>query len=293
MTTGFRGVFPVLYAYFSENGVDRSAMARQVDAVVGAGAHGIAVLGLATEVNKLSLAERHVVLETVAQALRRRRPLAVTIAEATVQGQIDFVRAAERAGAAWVILQPPPVRDVSEGELIRFFGAVADAAGVPVAIQNAPQYLGVGLSNAGIAALHRAHPNVLLVKIEDPPRHVASLIEATAGAVDVFVGRAGIELPDVLRAGAVGTIPATEACDRLVRSFDLLGPDPAASEAAYREALPVLAFLEVSINHLVTAGKEIMARRMGLDRVLHRLPAELTPAVRAAIERHAVALGPL
>ena len=109
----------------------------------------------------------------------------------------------------------------------------------------------------------------------------------------MFVGRAGIEQPDVLRAGAVGTIPATEACDRLVRSFDLLESDPGASEAAYREALPVLAFLEASINHLVTAGKEILAMRMGLDRVVHRLPAALTPAVRAAIERHAAALGPL
>jgi 4-hydroxy-tetrahydrodipicolinate synthase len=291
--TGFRGVYPVLYAYFAEAGIDRDAMAREVEAVVRAGAHGIAVLGLATEVNKLSLVERHEVLETVATALDGRLPLAVTVAESTVEGQIDFVRAAERCGAAWIILQPPPVKDVSEAELIRFFGAVADKAAIPVAIQNAPQYLGVGLSNQGLAQLHRQHPNVRLVKVEDPPRQVAALVDATAGALDVFVGRAGIEQPDALRAGAVGVIPAPEACDRLARSFDLLEQDPAGSEAAYREALPVLAFLESSLNHLVTAGKEILARRLDLGPVKHRLPAELSPAVKAAIARHAANLGPL
>ncbi|MEX2647801.1 MAG: dihydrodipicolinate synthase family protein [Alphaproteobacteria bacterium] len=291
--TGFRGVYPVLYAYFTADGIDRAAMVRQTEAVVRAGVHGIAVLGLATEVNKLSLAERHTVLETVAEALGGRRPLAVTIAENTVPGQIDFVRAAERAGAAWLILQPPPVKDVPERELIRFFGAVADAASIPVAIQNAPRYLGIGLSAAGLAALQRQHSNLALVKVEDAPGDIAALIEATGGAIDVFVGRAGIEQPDALRAGAVGIIPAPEACDRLARSYDLMESDPAASEAVYREALPTLAFLETSINHLVSAGKEIVAARLGLGPVVHRLPAELSPTVRASIARHAAALGPL
>lgn len=291
--TGFHGVYPVLYAYFKGEGIDRAAMAKQTDAMVRCGAHGLTVLGLATEINKLALAERHEVLETVAEALAGRKPLAVTIGENTVRGQIDFVRAAERAGAAWVILQPPPVKDVPEGELIRFFGSVADAASIPVAIQNAPNYLGIGLSPAGLAELHRQHPNFKLVKVEDTPREIEALVQATGGAVDVFVGRAGVEQPDAIRAGAVGIIPAPEACDRLVRSYELMDRNPAGSDAAYREALPALAFLETTINHLVTAGKELTAQRLGLGTVAHRLPSELSPIVRATIARHAAVLGPL
>jgi len=267
-------------------------MTKQTEALVRCGAHGIALMGMATEINKLSLPERHQVLDAVAAALGGRKPLAVTVGENTVKGQIDFVRAAERAGASWVILQPPPVRDVPEVELIRFFGAVADAATVPVAIQNAPSLLGIGLSPAGLGELHRQHPNFRLVKVEDTPREIEALIQATGGAIDVFVGRAGVEQPDALRAGAVGIIPAPEAADLLVRSYNMMERDPAAADAAYREALPALAFLETTINHLVTAGKELATLRMGLGTVEHRLPADLGPIVRATIARHAKALGP-
>ena len=93
-------------------------------------------------------------------------PLAVTVAETSVPGQIDFVKAAAAVGANWAILQPPLVKHVPESELMRFFGAIADASPIPIGIQNAPEYLGIGLSHAGILALHRRHPNVAIVKLE-------------------------------------------------------------------------------------------------------------------------------
>ena len=51
----FRGVYPMLYAFFGALGrLDRGAMRAQVDYCVANGAHGIAALGLGTEVKKLS-----------------------------------------------------------------------------------------------------------------------------------------------------------------------------------------------------------------------------------------------
>ena len=94
------------------------------------------MLGLATEVSKLSLTERHEVMEWGLADVARRRPVAVTVFGETPQVQIDFVKAAADLGAAWVILQPPPQRPLSEAELLRFFGQVADASPIPVAIQN-------------------------------------------------------------------------------------------------------------------------------------------------------------
>src|SRR3546814_19608925 len=52
--------------------------------------------------------------------------------ETSIPGQIEFMRAAEAAGASWVILQPPPIKGIPERELVRFFGAVAERAQVPV-----------------------------------------------------------------------------------------------------------------------------------------------------------------
>ena len=78
--TGFQGVWPILYAFFDETGaLDRAAMRMQVDACVRGGAHGIAVMGLATEVGKLDVRERRQIIDWVAEDLNGRLPLAVTV----------------------------------------------------------------------------------------------------------------------------------------------------------------------------------------------------------------------
>jgi len=62
------GIYPILYAFFGADGkLDRSAMRRQAEACIEMGAHGIAALGLATEVSKLSSAERHDVMAWLAE----------------------------------------------------------------------------------------------------------------------------------------------------------------------------------------------------------------------------------
>ncbi len=53
--SGFRGVYPMLYAFFDAAGrLDRGAMRAQVEHCVASEVHGIAALGLGTEVKKLS-----------------------------------------------------------------------------------------------------------------------------------------------------------------------------------------------------------------------------------------------
>ena len=165
------------------------------------------------------------------QALAGRLPLAVTVAEPSVHGQAAFARAAKDAGADWVILQPPPVAGMSEAELLRFFGAVAQSTDLPVAIQNAAQFLGVGLSNAALKTLNRQHPNVCLLKGEAPAHVIERLVADTDGAYRVFNGRGGMELPDCLRAGCVGMIPAPECFDVQVEIYELMREGDAESEA--------------------------------------------------------------
>src|SRR5215471_19079701 len=219
--SGFFGVYPMVYALFDKNGnLSREPMRRQVGAMLKHNVHGIGVLGLASEVNKLSTAERRQLMEWVAEDIDGKIPVAVTVAETSVGGQIEFVKAAAAVGAKWAILQPPPVKHVPESELLRFFGAVVDSSPIPIAIQNAPEYLGIGLSNAGIRTLHRAHANFAIVKVEATAIAVARLLDEVEGDVDVFNGRDGIEMLDSIRAGAVGIIPGGEAFDVLARIFD-------------------------------------------------------------------------
>ena len=137
-THDFHGIYPMLYAFFGADGeLDRQAMRRQTEAAIRAGAHGIAVGGLCTEANKLATAERRRLIEWVAEDVAGRVPLSITITENSVAGQREVARLSEAVGAAWIALQPPPAGG-TEAELIRFYGAVAEGAGLPVGIQNAP-----------------------------------------------------------------------------------------------------------------------------------------------------------
>jgi 4-hydroxy-tetrahydrodipicolinate synthase len=297
--TPFHGIYPILYAYFDAAGrLDRPALARQVAACVAHGAHGVAVLGLATEVGKLDLRERRQVLEWVAEAIGGRLPYAVTVAEPSVPGQVEFARAAVAAGAAWVILQPPAVTGVPEAEHVRFLGRVADRVPVPVAVQNAPGLLATSLSSAALRALNRQHPNVCLLKGEGPATYVRQVVEDTEGRFDVFQGYGGLQLPNSLRAGCAGLIPAPEALDVHVRIYEAMGAGPPAGEAEaerlYRELLPLTVFLMASVEHLLCYGKRLLARRLGLGPVHGREPAlEPTAFGLECLERYAAHLGPL
>jgi 2-keto-3-deoxy-L-arabinonate dehydratase len=290
------GIYPMLYAFFDGGGaLDRGAMRRQVEACVAHGAHGVAVLGLATEVNKLADAERHALVEWVAGDLAGRLPLAVTVTGATVDEQAAFAKHAQSSGAAWVILQPPPRRDIGEPELMHFFGSVMDRVDLPVAIQNAPEYIGIGLSAEAIAALARNHANFTVLKGEGPALLIRRVIELTDGLLAVFNGRGGLELTDNLRAGCAGMIPGTDFFDYEARVFEAMrAGDEDQAEAMYREVLPAIVFAMQSVDHLVCYGKRIAATRLGIGAVHDRAPGlQPTAFGLACAQRYADRLGPL
>ena len=292
----YQGIYPMILSFYGGDGeLDTSPIAKQIEAFIKHGAHGVAVLGLATEINKLSLAERHQVVEASSLALQGRLPFSVTVGENSVKGQISFAKTAKSSGANWLILQPPPVTGISELELQRFFGSVADQIDIPIAIQNAPDYLGIGLSLQGIAELHQQHPNICIVKIEDDALAISPLLDATGGKVGVFVGRGGLGTPDLLRAGAVGIIPGAESFDRLVGVFEAMQDnDEAEAETTYGEIESLLVFLEGPINQFVTYSRELIVRRLGLTLpVHHRLPSPISPFGIKIIERVAKKIGPL
>jgi 4-hydroxy-tetrahydrodipicolinate synthase len=280
------------FAFYDDQGrVDRNAMRLQAEGCINAGVDGLAVLGLGTEVNKLSLAERIEALETTAEVAVGRTKLSVTVAEPSISGQIEFARRAVDLGADWIVLQPPPVRSASEAELIRFFGAVADAVDSPIGIQNAPEYTGIGLSVAGIATLARNHANFRVLKGEGPVISIRRIIEETAGTLAVFNGRGGLELTDNLRAGCAGIVPGAESCDVQKRIFDLVTSNDrglqAEGEALYRDVLPLIVFLMQSLDNLLTYGKLLAALRYGIERVNSRTPTMAPEAYGLACLRHA------
>jgi 2-keto-3-deoxy-L-arabinonate dehydratase len=289
-----KGIHAIVYALFDEREqLDRDAMRHQVAICLAAGAHGIAALGLASEVGKLTLSERLAMMQWVAEDVDGQVPLAFTIAGASFGEQIAQIRQAEALAADWLVLQPPLAGTYGAEEYLRFFERVLAATELPVAVQNAPAYLGRGLSAADFKTLRAHHANLVAIKAEGPAIEIRALIESGTG-LDILNGRGGLELVDNLRAGCVGMILAPEVIDRSVAIYELFaaGRDQEA-DAVYREILPGIVFIMQSLETLVCYGKRLFARRAGMT-IFDRAPALQPNAFGLAIvERLATELGPL
>ncbi|HYZ62821.1 MAG TPA: dihydrodipicolinate synthase family protein [Acetobacteraceae bacterium] len=271
----FGGIYPVLYAFYDRHGrIDAGAMRAQVEHCIEAGAHGITVLGLVTEVKALTTAERQELVELVGKVIGGRVAYAVTVAEQDPAGQIAFARMAAANGADWVILQPPPGKGLSDAQLADHFGTIADTAPLPVAIQNNPVNLDSALSPAGLVALVKAHPNIRLLKAEGWSVDIATVLEQLGGAVDAFGGHGGLEFIALMRSGGAGLIPAPDCVAIQVSIYAALASgDPAAvavAERLHKEVLPLIVFMTHAIPVMWCYGKRLMARRLGMAEVFDR-----------------------
>jgi len=274
----FSGVYPILYAFYDKNGrIDDGLMRLQVDKCIAAGAHGIAVLGLVTEVHKLDVNERRHLVEVVGRAINGRVPYAVTVGEQSIHGQIAFAQMAQANGASWVILQPPSIKGFAEAEYVRFLGAVADNIEIPVAVQNNPVNMDVSLSTSSLLRLRDDHPNITMLKGEGPALGVAELVKASNGRYAVFAGHGGKEYISNILSGCVGLIPAPDCLNQQVELHKLLMEGRLnEAQALHAQLLPLVLFMTNSVPHLLCYGKRLFAQRIGIKEVHARAP-EILP----------------
>ena len=289
------GIYPMLYAFFDDRGVLRQdPFRRQVDAALGTQAAGVAILGLGTEVSKLTFDERVEVLEVVAKRIDGCKPLLVTVYGDTITEQIEFSKRAIQSGASALMLQPPSQK-MDDAKLVGFFSKIISAVDCPVGIQNAPEFLGFGLSNESLIALANDHENFTIAKLECNAVNLESVASDLGDSVMLFNGRCGLELPDNLRAGACGLIPAIDTVDKTSEIFaEFTTGNEELADKLYADLLPVLCFIMQGIPHFLTYGKMLAAARLGIELGGSREPSlPATDFGTACIRRFLKHLGPL
>ena len=140
------GIYPMLYTLFEDNGELRhDPFLMQVDTILSTSASGVAILGLGTEVSKLTFQERVDLMLIFSKRLNGRKPLLVTVYGDTVAEQINFSKYSIECGASGLILQPPSQK-MDEANLVNFFSEIIASVNCPVGIKNAPEFFGFGLS---------------------------------------------------------------------------------------------------------------------------------------------------
>jgi dihydrodipicolinate synthase/N-acetylneuraminate lyase len=272
----WQGVYPAICTPFTEDdAVDYEAQRRVVRFALDGGAHGIVAFGLAGEVLKLSVDERQRLTDTIIEETGAKVPVFVGVGAPSTVASIELARYAERAGADCVVVPAPLVGSLGPDALLDYFVRIAAAISIPVMIQDAPAYLGVGIGPELVQRIGDAAQNVRLVKLEAGPAAMSDWFARLGPEFAVWGGDGGIYLLDCLRCGAAGIIPGVDLIDLLVRVYEAeVSGDPAAADGRLRELLPMLVFeMQHSIDHYNACAKRVLVRRGVLDHAGLRSPA--------------------
>jgi len=294
-----RGVLPIAPTPFTETGeVDFDGQRRVLDCMVDQGVDGICILANFSEQFMLTDAERDRLTELCLTHLGGRVPVIVTCSHFSTRIASERGKRAASLGAAMLMLMPPyhgvSLRADEEG-MLAHFAAVAEAARIPLLVQDAP-LSGVYLSVPFLVRLATNVPLAGYFKIEVPgaAAKLRALIAAGGDAIaGPFDGEESITLMADLDAGALGTMASALLPDLIkdVLTHYFAGRRADAA-AAYQRILPLVNFENRQCG--LRAAKTVMQAGgvIRSDSVRHPLEP-LHPSTRAGLLELAAEASPL
>jgi 2-keto-3-deoxy-L-arabinonate dehydratase len=298
-TRPYAGVFPIAPTPFSETGdLDVEGQRRVLDCMIDQGIDGICILANYSEQFLLTDAERDSLTELCLSHIAGRVPVIVTTSHFSTRIAAERARTAAERGADMLMLMPPyhgtGLRADEKG-IVEHFAAVADAARIPIMVQDAP-LSGVSLSVPFLARLAREVPLVRYFKIEVPQAaaKLRALIAEGGEAIEgPFDGEESITLMPDLDAGATGTMPSALLPDLIkpvVEHHRAGRRDEAA--AAYARILPLINYENRQCG--LRATKAVMKEGGVIRSDAARHPLEpLHPQTRAGLLEIAREVRPL
>ena len=264
------------YCFFNKNNsIDIQAMRDQISLIKQLGSHGIACLGLATEVYKLNFSEKKKIIELVAGVSNDRLPIVVTISGNNINEYKKLIEVAQFYNARWIVFQPLLKKNTTDDDCFNFFNKIIPYVNTNtlVGVQNAKEYIGVGLNPSQILKLYKKFNNFRAIKGEASATLIQTEIKKYPKNLQVFNGRGGQEIIDNFLAGCSGIIPSLEGTDIFLKIYKL-NQQKKIKEARrlYKKILPSIVYSMQSIDSLVCYGKRICAYRMGIKKIYDRKP---------------------
>ena len=221
----FSGVFAALTTPFANDGpVSLADLKHNVQRYNQTDLAGYVALGSTGEAVLLTRAEMDGILATVKEsAAKVKKLLAGAGAESTAETIERTKRAAEFGYDAVLVKTPYYYKPAYKPEvLIAHYRRVADESPIPVMLYSIPQFTGIALESAEVAALAE-HPNIIGIKDSSGNvQGVAEIVAATPPKFQTLVGSAASVYPS-MAIGARGAILAL-ACalpEKCVALFEL------------------------------------------------------------------------
>ncbi|MCY1516552.1 4-hydroxy-tetrahydrodipicolinate synthase [compost metagenome] len=201
----FSGIWVALVTPFNDGAVDFPALRRLARHLLDAGVAGLVACGTTGEAAALSRDEQLAVLDALLDEVPGER-LVMGLAGNNLAEALAFQREVQRRPVAGVLVPAPCYIRPSQEGLLSWFGAIADAASVPVILYDIPYRTGVKLELATLRTLAK-HPNVVAIKDcgGNPDTTLALIAD---GELDVLTGE-DAQIFTTLCMGGRGAIAAS------------------------------------------------------------------------------------
>jgi len=279
------GIFHIMATPFTDAGdLDTAGLPRLVEAALATGVTGLTILGIAGEAHRLTDEERRRVVDATVKEVRGRVPVAVGVSASGTHLAAAFTRMAQDHGADALMVAPPAGLKNLDA-VADYFLAVADAARVPLVLQDEPVTTQVFMPAPFVTRLCSEIPRIEAVKLEEAPTlpKITRLRELLSSPVAIFGGLGGVYFFEELSRGADGAMtgfPYPEAL-KAIRDAFVAGRRDEARALFYRW-LPLIRYESqpgATPGTAIGIRKEILRRRGWIASARVRPPA---PALDAA-----------
>lgn len=238
--TGIEGIVPILLTPFRRDlSIDYASLRREVDATLATGVHGIGI-AIGSEIFKLTSEERREILRAVVDQVEGRVPVVMNTSAPGTAPAVQLARDAAEAGADRLMIWPPDFFALGPDPVIEHLSRIAEAAGLPIVLQDVPQ---APISPALALRIAEAVPLVDTIKVETNPTvaQVGAMVQAVEDKLTVLGGAGGGTLVEEHRRGARGTMPFASQAAEFMAVWQALeaGREGDAAQIIEAQILPV------------------------------------------------------
>ena len=274
-----KGVYIISATPFTDSGeLDLDGVEQLADFYLERDVHGITILGMMGEANKLTTDEAQRFAIAMIRAVNGQVPVVVGASAAALVNLVDLSRKSMDAGAAGVMVAPTPGLRTDE-QVYAYMEKVVAALGpdIPVVYQDYPQSTGVHLSVPLWNRMADAFPSIVMLKHEDCPglTKLSRIRAEEAGRrrMSILVGNGALYYLEELARGADGAMTGFGYPEMLVGVYDLFMAGERDRAADLFDAYLPLTRYEQQPGFGLPVRKEILRRRGALRSAFARYPA--------------------
>jgi 4-hydroxy-tetrahydrodipicolinate synthase len=213
--TKFHGVVPPVVTPLNPDfTVDYPSYTRALEHLIGAGCHGVFVLGSTSEVIFHDEKTRQKILEHTVKVVDGRVPVIAGVIDPTTDRVISHAKVAKDAGAAAVVVTAPFYTVTSQSETVDHFRYIKDAVDIPLVAYDIPVCVHAKLARSTVTTLANEGVIIGLKDSSGDDGNFRYALLDLAENKDVFLMTGSeIVVDNALQMGAHGVVPGLANVD--------------------------------------------------------------------------------